>query len=139
MNNFHEEVMNDFLAPRKDGKYELEIPCLTEGRKLVNRKDGFSWGVVMGIRILLRVIHLNHEYGEGWTKWDFLDIAEWVLKYNVENPESFKDSVNTITLWLDDKWDLINRLSTYEEKVESLESYLTGEFENLFKFISFYR
>lgn len=114
---------NGLLTVKEDKRFDVILPSMTNGRmKLIAEGHRYTWCRMTGTKILMRIFHLNHQFNEGWTKWDFLDTAEWAFRTNVVKPNTMEDDIKSLILWLDNKWDILVS-KTYEEQCETLEPY----------------
>lgn len=114
---------HNLLTVEEPKRFDVILPSMTHGRmKAIAEGHRFQWCRMTGTKILMRIFHLNHVFNEGWSKWDFLECAEWAFRDNIVKPNEFKTEINQLLLWLDNKWDiLVNK--TYEEQCTVLEPY----------------
>lgn len=114
---------HNLLTVEEPKRFDIILPSMTNGRmKQIAEGHRFQWCRMTGTKLLMRIFHLNHVFNEGWTKWDFLECAEWAFRDNVVNVKNFESDINTLLLWLDNKWDILAN-KTYEEQCEILEPY----------------
>ena len=114
---------NNLLTIKEDKRYDIYLPSMTRGRlKRIDEGHRYNWCRMTGTKLLMRILYLNHEFKEGWTKWDYLDTFEWICRTNVVKFNDFEDDFKKLSLWLDNKWDILSSLP-FEEQVKILEPY----------------
>lgn len=114
---------NKLLTIKENKRFDVILPSMTNGKlKLIAEGFRFNWCRMTGTKILMRILYLNHDFNENWTKWDFLDTAEWAFRTNIIKPDSMESEIKTLLLWLDNKWDILVTKS-YEDQCKILEPY----------------
>lgn len=114
---------NGLLTIKEEKRFDVILPNMTNGKlKLIAEGHRYNWCKMIGTKILMRVLYLNNKFNEEWTKWDFLDTAEWVFRTNIVRVDTFEQDMKTLLLWLDNKWDILVTKS-YDEQVAILEPY----------------
>lgn len=111
------------LTVKETRRYDIFLPSMTKGRlKPIAEGYRFNWARMTGTKLLMRILYLNNEFNENWSKFDFIDTFEWIIRTNVVKPTEFEDDLKKLTLWLDNKWD-IAATKSYEEQKKLLEPY----------------
>lgn len=114
---------NNLMTIKEEKRFDIYLPSMTRGRlKLIAEGHRYHWCRMTGTKLLMRILYLNHSFNEGWTKWDFLDTFEWIVRTNVVKFNEFEDDYKKLSLWLDKKWDIVTQM-TYEDQVKILEPY----------------
>lgn len=114
---------NCLLTIKEEKRFDIYLPYMTRGRlKLIAEGHRYHWCRMTGTKLLMRILYLNHSFNEGWTKWDFLDTFEWIVRTNVVKFHEFEDDYKKLSLWLDNKWDIVTQMN-YEDQVKILEPY----------------
>lgn len=114
---------HNLLTIKEEKRYDIYLPSMTRGKlKLIAEGERYNWVRMTGTKLLMRIIYLNHEFNEGWTKWDFLNTLEWITRTNVVKFPEFEQDFKNLSLWFDNKWDILT-CKTYEEQKEILEPY----------------
>ena len=114
---------NGLLTIKEEKRFDIYLPSMTRGRlKLIAEGHRYNWCRMTGTKLLMRILYLNHSFNEGWTKWDFLDTFEWIVRTNVVKFNEFEDDYKKLSLWLDNKWDIVTQMD-YENQVKILEPY----------------
>lgn len=106
-------------------RFDVILPSMTGGKmKKIKEGHRYRWCMIFGSKILMRILYLNHEFGEGWTKWDFLDTFDWAVKTSVIKPEEFCESQDFkgVRRFFDNKWDILMDKS-FEDQCSVLEPY----------------
>jgi hypothetical protein len=114
---------NGLLTVKEEKRFDIYLPSMSSG-KMKKIAEGYRWNWcrMIGTKVLMRIFHLNHQFNENWTKFDFLDTVEWIFRSNIVNPASFEDDMKKLLLWLDNKYDILVT-KTYEEQCKTLEPY----------------
>lgn len=113
------------LTIKENKRFDLYLPSMTGGKlKKISQGHRYNWTKMTGAKVLMRILYLNHDFNEGWTKWDFLDTLEWVVRTNVFNPDEFCNSEDYkgLVRFFDNKWDILMD-KPFEMICETLEPY----------------
>ena len=116
---------NGLLTIKEDKRYDIFLPSMTHGKlKLISEGYRYNWSKMIGAKLMMRIFYLNHAFNEGWTKWDFLNTFEWIVRTNVVMPNEFCNSedYNGNVRFFDNKWDILFD-KPYERICEILEPY----------------
>lgn len=116
---------HNLLALDEEKRFDLFVPSMTKGRlKRISEGHRYSWAKLTGAKLLMRVYYLNEKFNESWTKQDYLDTFEWLVRTNVIKPDEFckSDDYKGLERFFDNKWDILLD-KTYEQKCEILEPY----------------
>lgn len=116
---------NGLLTVKEDKRYDIFLPSMTHGKlKLISEGYRYNWTRMMGAKLMMRIFYLNHAFNEGWTKWDFLNTFEWIVRTNVVMPNEFCNSEDYKgnVRFFDNKWDILFD-KPYESICEILEPY----------------
>lgn len=116
---------NGLLTIKEDKRFDVYLPSMTNGKlKKISEGHRYNWVKMTGAKVLMRILYLNHQFNEGWTKWDFLDTLEWVVRTNIYNPNEFcnSDDYKGLVRFFDNKWDILLGKS-FEEVCSVLEPY----------------
>lgn len=114
---------NGLLTIKEEQRFDIYLPSMTRGRlKLIAEGHRYHWCRMTGTKLLMRILYLNHSFNECWTKWDFLDTFEWIVRTNVVKFHEFEDDYKKLSLWLDNKWDIVTQMD-YDAQVKILEPY----------------
>ena len=106
-------------------RFDVILPSMTHGRmKKIKEGHRYRWCMIFGSKILMRILYLNHEFNEGWTKWDFLDTFDWAVKTSVMKSDEFCESQDFkgVRRFFDNKWDILMDKS-FEDQCSVLEPY----------------
>ena len=113
---------HNLLTVKEEKRFDIILPSMTNGKlKMIDEGHRYNWARMTGTKLLMRILYLNHQFNEGWTKWDFLDTFDWIIRTNVVKFSTF-DEAKSLSLWLDTKWDIMAN-KTFEEQCELLEPY----------------
>lgn len=116
-------IKNNLLTVAEEKRFDIYLPSMTNGKwKKIKEGHRYNWARMIGAKLLMRIIYLNHAFDEKWTKFDFLDTFEWIIRTNVVKFDTFKTEFKTLSLFIDNKWDITHSLS-YEEQIKLLEPY----------------
>ena len=111
------------MTIKEEKRFDIYLPSMTRGKlKLIAEGHRYHWCRMTGTKLLMRILYLNHSFNECWTKWDFLDTFEWIVRTNVVKFNEFEDDYKKLSLWLDNKWDIVTQMN-YEDQVKILEPY----------------
>lgn len=117
---------NGLLTVKEEKRFDVILPSMTNGKlKLIAEGHRYNWCRMTGTKILMRIFHLNHQFNEGWTKWDFLETTEWAFRTNIVKPNTMEEELKSLILWLDNKWDILVNKS-YDEQCAILEPYFNS-------------
>ena len=116
---------NNLLTVKEDKRYDIFLPSMTRG-KVKKTAVGFryNWSKMIGAKLMMRVFYLNNCFNESWTKVDYLNTFEWVVRTNVVLPDEFcnSDDYKGLVRFFDNKWDILFD-KPYESICEILEPY----------------
>lgn len=116
---------HNLLTIKEDKRYDLFLPSMTNGKlKKIAEGYRYNWTKIIGAKLLMRIYYLNEKFNEGWTKFDYLDTLEWIVRTNVVLPDDFckSDDYKGLERFFDNKWDILLD-KTFEQKSEILEPY----------------
>ena len=116
---------NGLLTVKEDKRYDIFLPSMTHGRlKLIAEGYRYQWSKMIGAKLMMRVLYLNHKFDEGWSKWDYLNTFEWIVRTNVVISNEFCNSEDYkgLVRFFDNKWDILLD-KAYESVCEVLEPY----------------
>ena len=114
---------NGLLTVKEEKRFDIKLPSMTRGKmELIPEGDRFNWSRMIGTKLIMRLIYLNHYFNESWTKFDLLDTFGWIVKKNVVNFDEFKSDYKKLSFWLDDRWNECSKMK-YEDAVKMLELY----------------
>ena len=116
---------NGLLTVKEDRRYDIFLPSMTRGRlKLIAEGYRYQWSKMIGAKLMMRVFYLNRKFDEGWSKWDYLNTFEWIVRTNVVISNEFCNSEDYkgLVRFFDNKWDILFD-KAYESVCEVLEPY----------------
>lgn len=115
---------NNLLTVAEEQRFDIYLPSMTNGKwKKIAEGHRYNWARMIGAKLLMRIIYLNHTFDEKWTKFDFLDTFEWIIRTNVVKFDTFTSEFKTLSLFfIKEEWNSIHALS-YEEQIKLLEPY----------------
>lgn len=101
---------NGLLTVKEEKRYDIYLPSMTNGRvKKVAEGYRYNWTKIIGAKLMMRIFYLNHKFKEGWTKWDYLNTLEWIVRTNIIKPDGFcnSDDYKGLSRFFDNKWDIL--------------------------------
>ena len=116
---------NGLLTVKEEKRYDIYLPSMTNGRvKKVAEGYRYNWTKIIGAKLMMRIFYLNHKFNEGWSKWDYLNTLEWIVRTNVIKPDGFcnSDDYKGLSRFFDNKWDILFD-KPYDSICEVLEPY----------------
>ena len=119
---------NGLLTVEEDKRFDLILPSMTNGRmKKIAEGGRYSWAKMTGAKLLMRIFYLNHKFNEGWTKWDYLESFEWVVRSNVVKADEFckSEDYKGLERFFDNKWDILMDKS-FGDICSTLEPYFNS-------------
>ena len=116
---------NGLLTVKEEKRYDIILPSMTHNKlKLIAEGHRYNWSKIIGAKLMMRVFYLNHSFNEGWSKWDYLNTFEWIIRSNVVKSVEFcnSDDYKGLVRFFDNKWDILFD-KPYERLCEVLEPY----------------
>ena len=116
---------NGLLTVKEEKRYDILLPSMTHGKlKLISEGYRYNWTKMTGSKLMMRIFYLNNKFNEGWSKWDYLNTFEWIVRTNVVMPNEFCNSEDYkgLVRFFDNKWDILFD-KAYESICEVLEPY----------------
>lgn len=116
---------NGLLTVKEEKRYDILLPYMTHGKlKLISEGYRYNWTKMTGSKLMMRIFYLNHKFNEDWSKWDYLNTFEWIVRTNVVMPNEFCNSEDYkgLVRFFDNKWDILFD-KAYESICEVLEPY----------------
>lgn len=116
-------MRNKLLTIKEEKRFDIHTPHMTNGRwKKIAEGHRSNWGLMIGAKLLMRILYLNHDFNEGWTKNDLLDTFEWIIRKNVVRFDTFKSEFKGLSRFLDNRWVILSNMS-YEAQLQDLAPY----------------
>lgn len=115
---------NNLFTIKESRRFCIFLPHMTNGKmRKISEGRRNSWGFVTGKKLLMRILYLNNAFGEGWTKEDFLNTFEFIIRMNIVNFVDFTVTFRQLVTGLDDLWEKYIKLP-WDEQVKDLGTYI---------------
>lgn len=114
---------NNLLKCEVLPRFDISTPHMTKGKmRKISEGRRNTWAFIIGKKLLLRILYLKHYFGEEWTKEDYLNTFEFLVRMNVVNFVDFTVTFRQLLMSLGALWEQYSKLP-WEQQVIDFASY----------------